>query len=81
MPVITGDVGDRRDMLANGAAGVLVKSGDAAALADGISNVLLDASLREQLAHGALRQREHYRWSTLAQTWAKLYDDYLGNST
>ncbi len=80
VPVVTGDVGDRRDMLADGAAGVLVTPGDAAALAEGITRVLLDAPLRERLAQGALRQRRHFGWHTLAQTWAKLYDDYLGNS-
>jgi glycosyltransferase involved in cell wall biosynthesis len=40
VPVVTGDVGDRREMLADGAAGVLVTPGDARALAEGIAQVL-----------------------------------------
>jgi len=40
VPVVTGDVGDRREMLADGAAGILVTPGDAQALAEGIAQAL-----------------------------------------
>lgn len=39
-PVVTGDVGDRREMLADGRVGVLVTPGDASALAEGMSTML-----------------------------------------
>lgn len=39
-PVVTGDVGDRRDMLDDGRVGVLVAPGDASALAAGIATML-----------------------------------------
>jgi glycosyltransferase involved in cell wall biosynthesis len=72
VPVVTGDVGDRREMLANGEAGVLVEPGNAQALADGISHLLYEADLRERLAEGARRQSENYRWSKLVQGWLRL---------
>lgn len=78
VPVVTGDVGDRREMLASGAAGVLVSPGDAQALAEGILTVLCNEALRLQLRAGALCRREHYRWDTLAAQWAGLYSCVTG---
>jgi glycosyltransferase involved in cell wall biosynthesis len=75
VPVVTGDVGDRREMLANGEAGVLVQAGDADALAQGLLAVLRDADLRSRLGTGALRQRGHYLWPALAACWAGVYDN------
>ncbi|GAB4497634.1 MAG: glycosyltransferase [Anaerolineales bacterium] len=40
VPVITGDIGDRREMLNNGAAGILVKPGDAMSLCDGMHSLM-----------------------------------------
>ena len=73
VPVVTGDVGDRREMLANGEAGVLVQAGSADALAQGFLKVLRDPALRAQLAAGAQRQRERYLWPALAERWAGVY--------
>jgi glycosyltransferase involved in cell wall biosynthesis len=73
VPVVTGDVGDRRDTLADGEAGVLVHPGDAAALAEGLLRVLGNPVLRAALAAGALRQHEHYLWPALAAQWLALY--------
>lgn len=60
VPVITGDVGDRRAMLGNGRAGLLVDPGDAAALAAAIQTILADPSLHAQLKAGALTQAQLY---------------------
>lgn len=73
VPVVTGDVGDRREMLANGDAGVLVQAGIADSLANGIVTVLRDAALQTKLADGARRQRERYLWPALAERWANVY--------
>lgn len=73
VPVVTGDVGDRREMLANGDAGVLVQAGDADALAQGLLAVLRDAALQATLAAGARLQRERYLWPALAGRWAGVY--------
>jgi glycosyltransferase involved in cell wall biosynthesis len=72
VPVITGAVGDRAEMLAP-AAGVLVRPGDASALAAGIAGLIENHSLQLQLAAGARVQAEAYRWDRLAQAWAAVY--------
>jgi glycosyltransferase involved in cell wall biosynthesis len=72
VPVITGDVGDRAEMLAQ-AAGVLVRPGDAAALAAGIAALLADPARGALLAAGARARAAAYRWDRLAQVWATVY--------
>ena len=72
-PVVTGDVGDRRDMLADGAAGVLVQAGDSAALADGILMMLEDPVKRAQMALAARAKREAWYWDHLAHDFAQVY--------
>lgn len=72
VPVVTGDVGDRAEMLAQ-TAGVLVRPGAARALADGIVALLGDCSLQVRLAVGARARAEAYRWDRLAQVWATIY--------
>lgn len=73
VPVVTSDVGDRREMLGDGAAGVLVAPGSPQALADGLRAVLTDAALREDLSRAALARADLYRWEVLAQEWVKAY--------
>ncbi len=72
VPVVTGDVGDRRDMVGD-TAGVIVPAGNAQALADGIATVLTNPALRAQLAHGARVRAAAYDWDRLAHTWQTLY--------
>jgi glycosyltransferase involved in cell wall biosynthesis len=72
VPVVTGDVGDRAEMLAR-AAGVLVRPGDADALAAGIAALLADPARSAQLAAGARARAAAYRWDRLAQVWATVY--------
>lgn len=73
VPVVTGDVGDRCEMLANGDAGVLVQAGDVEALAEGILAVLSDAVLQARLTAGARQQRQRFLWPALAEWWAGVY--------
>jgi len=72
VPVITGDVGDRAEMLAQDA-GVLVRPGDAGALAEGIAALLEDRPLQLRLAAGARWRAEAYHWDRLARVWATTY--------
>jgi glycosyltransferase involved in cell wall biosynthesis len=72
VPVITGDVGDRAEVLGH-VAGILVRPGDARALADGIAALLEDRSLQLRLAAGARERAEAYRWDRLAPVWAQVY--------
>lgn len=71
IPVITGDVGDRRETL-GGTAGLIVAPGDTAALAEGIAALLGEPALRAMLAEGARERAEAYRWERLALPWLEL---------
>lgn len=73
IPVITGDVGDRRETLA-GRAGQIVTAGDPQALADGIIALLGDPQRRALLAAGARERAEDFRWQQLAQPWLALLE-------
>lgn len=73
-PVVTGDVGDRREMLANGTTGVLVRPGDSAALADGLLLVLSDPAKRTQMMLAARESRERWYWDRLAGDFVRVYD-------
>jgi glycosyltransferase involved in cell wall biosynthesis len=73
VPVITGAVGDRAELLAEGAAGVLVRPGEAAALAEAIIALLNDEPRRLSLAAQARQQAQRYDWQTLARTWVTVY--------
>ncbi len=72
VPVVTGDVGDRREMLSEDA-GVLVAPGSAEALANGIVGVVQDQHYRAQLAAAARKRSAAYRWDRLALQWLKIY--------
>lgn len=72
VPVVTGDVGDRAEMLGH-TAGVLVRPGDPDALAAGIASLLADRAQGALLAAGAHARAAAYRWDRLAQVWATVY--------
>jgi len=66
VPVITGDVGERVALLAEGG-GMLVPAGDADALAEAIVRSL---SAQVPVAQDL---RGRYYWEQLAVTWAAVY--------
>lgn len=74
VPVVTGDVGDRSEYLGNGQAGILVKPGDAQALADGLIDVLAEEDRAYAMAQAALERRERYYWDVLVRDFRKIYD-------
>ncbi len=73
VPVITGAVGDRPALLADGRAGMLVAAGSPQALAAAIVRLLQDEALRLALAEAGRAQAAHYSWERLAVTWATVY--------
>jgi glycosyltransferase involved in cell wall biosynthesis len=72
-PVVTGDVGDRRNILNHGEAGMLVRAGDAHALAEGITTVLEDDDLAHAMKEAALSLRERYYWDVLVKDFVRVY--------
>jgi glycosyltransferase involved in cell wall biosynthesis len=73
VPVITGDVGDRRRLLADGA-GVVTVPGDAAALAATMRALLSDPAELRALACAAERAAAQYDWRALGQRWLAIYE-------
>lgn len=73
-PVVTGDVGDRREILADGEAGLLVAPGDCKALAAGILDLLDDDDRRVRMGEAALRASERYYWHVLVNEFVKVHD-------
>lgn len=71
-PVITSDFGDRKLVIANGG-GLLVAPGNPSSLAEGISAVLNNPSLRNRLSVEALTAREQYYWDRLVHRFVKVY--------
>jgi glycosyltransferase involved in cell wall biosynthesis len=90
-PVVTGDVGDRRNILSaplqspltlgrkfrDGEAGVLVEAGSAQALAEGILAILEDSDLAHAAREAALRLRERYYWDVLVRDFIRVYRDRI----
>lgn len=71
VPVVTGDVGDRREVLGN--AGLATTPGDAGALAGALRQLLDDRAALETAARAAPERAQHYRWSRLAELWLAAY--------
>jgi glycosyltransferase involved in cell wall biosynthesis len=72
-PVITSDVGDRRDLLNNGERGVLIPAGSSQALADGILEVLKNPAYRSSLSKAAYNSRENWYWDNLVEDFLQVY--------
>jgi glycosyltransferase involved in cell wall biosynthesis len=79
-PVVTGDVGDRRETLAGGQAGMLVQPGSAPDLAAGMLHVLGNTDLMRALSEGALAQRQRFYWDRLVEKVIELYGSHSSRS-
>ncbi len=73
VPVITGDVGDRREMLGDQRAGLVVAPGDPVALADGLQAVLGDPDLHRALGEGCRSQTRAYDLAELSSRLLSFY--------
>ena len=72
-PVVTGDVGDRSELLADGG-GILVPPDDPLALAGAILRILQDEDLHDRLSAEGLKAREQYYWDNLVQKFVQVYE-------
>lgn len=77
VPCVTTDIGDRREMV--GQAGMAVKAGDAAALADAILTTLHDPARQEVMRQEAERLRPRLLWRSRVQEVIELYRQTLGD--
>ena len=77
VPVVTGDVGDRRQLLADGA-GLVTAPGDAAALAATIRALLSDPAKLRAMAGAATGVAARYDWRVLSRYWLAVYDPRCG---
>ena len=73
IPVVTGDVGDRRLILQDEKFGVLVNPGDSDALAEGILELLRDASRRENMSRAAKDHKIKLYWENIAKVFERIY--------
>lgn len=73
IPMVTGDVGDRRALLEDGRAGVLVAPGSAAALAEALQGLARDDARRAALGRRAQAVSAQYDWQVLAGQWQTIY--------
>jgi glycosyltransferase involved in cell wall biosynthesis len=79
--VVATDVGGNGALLDHGAAGVLVPSGDTAALADRLSAVLGDADQRRRFGeHARARAMDTYSLRTMALRYVAIYRAALARS-
>lgn len=73
VPFVTGDVGDRRSLLAQPCAGLVVTPGDAIALADGIIQVLKNPDLAKKMRYNGLERARDFDWGKIARRMEEVY--------
>lgn len=73
VPLVTVDVGDRREMLGNPPAGLIANPGDPTALALAIEQVLNDPGFAETLAERGLARAAGFDWDRLAEQLEAIY--------
>jgi phosphatidylinositol alpha-mannosyltransferase len=76
-PIVASDLDAFARVLEDGAAGVLVRRGDAAALADALCGLLADPTRLAELAEGGARVAAAYDWDVLARRILAVYETVL----
>jgi glycosyltransferase involved in cell wall biosynthesis len=73
-PVLTSDVGDRREHLGGDQAGLLVAPGSAEALAEGLLSLLGDSERRKTMSARGLELAEQFYWDVQVHEFARVYE-------
>jgi phosphatidylinositol alpha-mannosyltransferase len=73
-PIVASDLDAFAKVLEDGAAGVLVRRGDAAELARALCALLADPARRAELSHGGPRAAAAYDWAVLARRILTVYE-------
>jgi phosphatidylinositol alpha-mannosyltransferase len=76
-PIVASDLDAFARVLEDGAAGVLVRRGDPAALADALCDLLGDPVRRSELSAGGARAAAAYDWDVLARRILAVYETVL----
>jgi glycosyltransferase involved in cell wall biosynthesis len=77
-PVVAGDVGGLRDLVAHEETGLLVPPGDVEALRAALRRLLQDEGLRRRYGQaGRERIAEHFTWERFADATLEAYEDAL----
>lgn len=77
-PVIASDLPGLRDAVVDGTSGLLVRSGDALALADALRTVLSEQELAERLARGATLRADEYSVARIGAQYTEILEQVLG---
>lgn len=74
VPVVAEAVGQNAEYIVHGESGLLVRSGDEAALVAAVNQLLRDEALRQRVSEGARqRMRDHFLWDDLAHEVERAY--------
>ena len=74
-PVVTSDVGDRRELLGDPPAGLLAAPGDAQSLAAAIDKVLWNPGLADTLKRRGQERVQLFDWERLVKDFVRVYQD------
>jgi glycosyltransferase involved in cell wall biosynthesis len=78
IPVVATDVGGNRELVQNGALGLLVPRGDHNAIASGICSLLADRQKREEMGRKARRLVcEHFTWPQKIREIQSYYEEFF----
>jgi glycosyltransferase involved in cell wall biosynthesis len=73
-PFVTGDVGDRRELMGAPLAGVLVDPGNPESLARGVLQVLTDPSSAARIRAAGLLRADDYNWTRISSELESAYE-------
>ncbi|MEA2380719.1 MAG: phosphatidyl-myo-inositol alpha-mannosyltransferase [Solirubrobacteraceae bacterium] len=76
-PVVASDIAGYRDVVDDGADGVLFPRGDATALAEALRDLALDPARRVRMAAHAAESARRYAWPTVAAEVLGAYEDAI----
>jgi glycosyltransferase involved in cell wall biosynthesis len=79
VPYVTADVGDRRKLLGEPLAGILVKPGDNNLLANEISGLLSKPQTKYEIRNLGQERVKLYYWKKLADSLSSKYSEFLNN--
>jgi phosphatidylinositol alpha-mannosyltransferase len=77
LPIVASDIRGYRDVLADGANGVLVPPGDVTALEEALFSTLSDTELRSRLSAAGIERAQDYSWNRVVTQMEEAYVDAM----